>query len=267
MEQGGSDFVLIFSIATSGMLVLAGSIILFVVFYQKKMIQEQVKRQNLEILYQHKMMQATLESQESERRRLATELHDSIGGMLSAIRMGISTMVKTLPDVTSIEHTKQMLDDTISSVRQISRDLMPSTLEKFGLAQAIKELCDRIQSASSLPIQFKELDEIPSMDKNKELMVYRIAQELLNNAIKHSQATGVIVTLRGGHELCLQVEDDGTGFNFDSQRNDKRYGKGLGLYSIENRTNLLKGRLEFDHQRIKGTKINLSIPVEDESEI
>lgn len=267
MEQSTSDFVLIFSIATGGMLVLAGSIILFVVFYQKKMIQEQVKRQNLEIIYQHKMMQATLESQESERRRLATDLHDSIGGMLSAIRMGISTMVKTLPNVATIEQTKQMLDDTISSVRQISRDLMPSTLEKFGLAQAMKELCDSIQATSSLPIQFKEVDEILPMERNKELMVYRIAQELLNNALKHSQASHVVITLRGGRELRLQVEDDGIGFNFDSQRNDKRYGKGLGLYSIENRVNLLRGKLEFDYQRIKGTRITLSIPLTDESEI
>lgn len=263
MEQGPSDFILIFSIATGGMLVLAGSIILFVVFYQKKMIQEQVKRQNLEIIYQNKMMQATLESQESERRRLAADLHDSIGGMLSAIRMGISTMVKTAPDATSIEQTKQMLDDTISSVRQISRDLMPSTLEKFGLAQAIKELCERMQATTSLPIHFEELNEIFPIDKNKELMIYRIVQELLNNAIKHSQASQVTVTLQAADELCLGVEDDGIGFNFDSQKNDKRYGKGLGLYSIENRASLLKGKIKFDHQRIKGSKITMSIPLSD----
>src|SRR5690349_16559251 len=124
---GVSDFAIIFSIATVGMLVLAGSIILFVVFYQKKMIQEQFKRQQLELEYQQKMMEAALESQENERKRLAADLHDSIGAMLSTIRVGITTIAKQLPEPQSLEEPKQMLDDTISSVRRISRDLMPST--------------------------------------------------------------------------------------------------------------------------------------------
>jgi two-component system NarL family sensor kinase len=242
------------------MLVLAGSIILFVVFYQKKMIQEQVKRQKLEIEYQNKMMQATLESQESERRKLASDLHDSIGGMLSTIRMGISTLGRSLPDPRSVDQTKQMLDDTISSVRQISRDLMPSTLEKFGLAQALKELCERTQATSMLTINFNENTDQISIDKNKELMLFRIVQELLNNAIKHSQATAVKVSLTAGNEISLAVEDDGIGFNIDEQKSDKRTGKGLGLYSIENRASLLGARLEFDKQRTKGSRITLTLP-------
>src|SRR5687767_12173846 len=115
--MGSYDFLLVFSIATVGMLVLAGSIVTFVVFYQKKMIQEQLKRQSLEFDYQQRMMQAELQSQESERRKLAADLHDSIGGMLSTIRVGLTTMGKLLPEPASIDETKKMLDDTITSVR------------------------------------------------------------------------------------------------------------------------------------------------------
>src|SRR5882757_6033756 len=97
-ESSEYQIALLIAVGTVGMLLLAIAIVLFMVFYQKRMIQEQVKRQKLEIDYQQKMMQATLESQESERRKLAGELHDSIGGMLSAIRMGISTLGRTLPD-------------------------------------------------------------------------------------------------------------------------------------------------------------------------
>jgi signal transduction histidine kinase len=259
--SGSSEYqiALLIAVGTVGMLLLAIAIVLFMVFYQKRMIQEQVKRQKLEIDYQQKMMQATLESQESERRKLAGELHDSIGGMLSAIRMGISTLGRTLPDSHSIDETKEMLDETISSVRQISRDLMPSTLEKFGLAQALKELCDRVQGASQLPIQFQEQEQIPALDKNKELLIYRIVQELLNNAVKHSKASLVNVTLTGGKSFHLEVEDDGVGFNFNDQKNDKRFGKGLGLYSIENRASLLNAKLEFEMQRTKGSKISLTL--------
>lgn len=91
-----NNIFLIFSVATVAMLLLAGSIVIFVVFYQKKMIQEQLKHQALEFDYQQKMMQAELESQESERRRLAADLHDSIGGMLSTIRVGVTTMARLL---------------------------------------------------------------------------------------------------------------------------------------------------------------------------
>jgi signal transduction histidine kinase len=267
--DGSSEYqiALLIAIGTVGMLLLAIAIVLFMVFYQKRMIQEQVKRQKLEIDYQQKMMQATLESQESERRKLAADLHDSIGGMLSTIRMGISTLGRSLPDQRSVDPTKQMLDDTIASVRQISRDLMPATLEKFGLAQALKELCERVQNTSLLSITFIEQGEFKPFDKNKELMIFRIIQELLNNAIKHSQATEIKVNLLTTNELVVVVEDDGVGFNIEEQKSDKRNGKGLGLYSIENRASLLNAKLEFDRQRKKGSMITLTMALHHEAEV
>lgn len=264
--DGSSEYqiTLLIAIGSIGMLLLAIAIVLFMVFYQKKMIQEQVKRQQLELEYQSRMMQATLESQESERRKLAADLHDSIGGMLSAIRMGISTLGRSLPNQVSIDQTKKMLDDTISTVRQISRDLMPSTLDKFGLAQALKELCERIQDTSLMSINFYEQGEVPMMQKSEELMIFRIVQELMNNAIKHSQASQINVILDSHRDFYLSVEDDGIGFSIDEQRTDKTLGKGLGLYSIENRANQLGARLEFD-RRDKGSKVTLTFPVEHEA--
>jgi two-component system, NarL family, sensor kinase len=255
------NFVLIFSVATVGMLTLAGSIVLFVVFYQKRMLQEQFKRQMMEFDYQQKMMQAELESQESERRRLAADLHDSIGGMLSTIRVGISTMAKALPNPQSIDETKQMLDDTISSVRRISRDLMPSTLEKFGLTYAIKELCERFEQTAKINIRFTENGEIPKLDSQRELMIFRIAQELLNNAVKHSQATQIDVCTKMGNTIELRVEDNGVGFDADFFRNDTAGNKGLGLYSIENRARLLGGEVIFEKGRTKGSRTTLTAPV------
>jgi signal transduction histidine kinase len=256
------NFILIFSVATVGMLTLAGSIVLFVVFYQKRMLQEQFKRQAMEFDYQQKMMQAELESQESERRRLAADLHDSIGGMLSTIRVGISTMAKSLPNPHSIDETKKMLDDTISSVRRISRDLMPSTLEKFGLTYAIKELCERFQQTSKIPIYFSENGEIPKLEAQRELMIFRIAQELLNNAIKHSQASVINVTTQmSNNEIALSVEDNGIGFDAEFHKNDTTGNKGLGLYNIENRARLLGGDISFDRAKAKGSRTTLIAPV------
>jgi two-component system, NarL family, sensor kinase len=262
MEQGVSNFALIFSIATVGMLVLAGAIILFVVFYQKKMIQEQLKRQQMELDYQQKMMEAALESQENERRRVAADLHDSIGAMLSTIRVGITTLAKRMNDPQSLDLPKQMLDDTITSVRRISRDLMPSTLDKFGFAQAVKEMCERFQATTNLPMAWHEHGEIKPMSKNRELMLFRIVQELINNAIKHSQATEINIHAWADEEIILSVEDNGVGFDPDAFKSPSQSGKGLGLYNIENRARVLGAKIEFERNRKQGSKTTLYVPYE-----
>lgn len=262
--ESAPNFYLIFSLAIVGMLVLASSIILFVVFYQKRMIKEQLKRQALEFEYQQKMMQAELQSQESERRRLAADLHDSIGGMLSTIRVGLVTIARSLPDPQSISEIKQMLDDTISSVRRISRDLMPSTLEKFGLVQAVKEMCERFQATAQIEITFSEPGNIHPLEPQKELMIFRIVQELLNNAIKHARANIIQVTILINVELYVTVEDDGVGFDAEELKNNSHNVRGLGLFNMENRARLLGGRLEHEKGRAQGSKTILILPLRHE---
>jgi two-component system, NarL family, sensor kinase len=262
MEGGVSQFALIFSLATVGMLVLAGFIILFVVFYQKKMIQEQLKRQQLELDFQQQMMEATMESEENERRRLAGELHDSVGGMLSTIRVGLSSLSKQLPDPRVIDQSKLMLDDTLSSVRRISLDLMPPTLEKFGLVPALRELCERFQATALIPIEFEESGSIREIDSKRELKIFRIVQELMNNAIKHSQATVIRIYVVAENELKIIVEDDGIGFDPSQKFGASPNGSGLGLYNMQNRSRLLGARLDFDAQVKKGSKITLAVPYE-----
>jgi signal transduction histidine kinase len=215
----------------------------------------------MEFDYQQKMMQAELSSQESERRKLAADLHDSIGGMLSTIRVGLATIGRSLPEPKMIDETKKMLDDTISSVRRISRDLMPSTLEKFGLIHALKELCERFESTSRIQVSFESNGEVTTLDSQRELMVFRIVQELLNNAIKHAQASRIDVKLDVLPDLIICVEDDGVGFNAEEQKSDKQSGKGLGLFNIENRARLLNGDLKFQKGNEKGSKILLTVPL------
>jgi signal transduction histidine kinase len=139
---------------------------------------------------------------------------------------------------------------------------MPSTLEKFGLGHALKELCDRFQSTSQLPIQYHELGDAGAMVAKKELLIFRIVQELLNNAIKHSKATTISVTLRATDKFEIVVEDDGIGFNFDEQQASNKIEKGLGLFNIENRARLLNATLQYDKEREKGTRTTLTVPYE-----
>jgi len=262
--EGASAYqvALIVAIGTVVMLLLAAAIVLFMLFYQKKMAQEQLKRQRLEMDYQQKMTLAALESQENERKRVAADLHDSIGGMLSTIRVGLTTVAKQISDPQLIEQQKQMLDDTISSVRRISRDLMPPTLEKFGLVEAVKEMCERVQSTAYIRVAFTEHGEFRALEKNQELMIFRIIQELINNAVKHAKSSTINVAFNATDKLEVIVEDDGVGFDSTALlRHHASASRGLGLFNIENRVRLLNAHLEFDNGRKSGTRITMTIPL------
>jgi signal transduction histidine kinase len=259
---GHSEYqvALLVAVGTIGMVFLIASIILFMVFYQKKMLQEQVNRQLLEMDHQTKMMEAVLESQEAERKRVAADLHDSIGGMLSAIRVGLTTFSRQLPDPQSIDPQKKMLDDTIGSVRAISRELMPSTLERFGLTHALRELCDQVHTTSLLPVTFHEEGEVGELTTNKQLMIFRIAQELVTNAVKHARAREIKVHLHVADTFILTVEDNGIGFDSGSLNTTNHPGRGLGLFNIENRVRLLGARLDHTKPGSHGTRITVTLP-------
>ncbi|MEJ1236963.1 sensor histidine kinase [Chryseolinea sp. T2] len=250
---------LLVAIGTVGMVFLTVAIISFMIFYQKKMLQEQVNRQRVELEHQTKVMEAVLESQELERKRVAADLHDSIGGMLSAIRMGITTMSRQLPDPLAFEPQKKMLDDTIGSVRAISRELMPSTLERFGLVHALRELCDQVHTTSLLPVNFHAHGEVDNILPGRQLMIFRIAQELVTNAVKHARATAIQMHLDITDQLVLKVEDNGIGFDPESLKHTP--GRGLGLFNIENRVHLLGAKMEYTQFNSHGTRIILTAPL------
>ncbi len=260
---GPSEYqvALLIAIGTVGMLLLAIAIILFLVFYQKRMIREQYNRQLLEMQYQQKMMEAALESQESERKRVASDLHDSVGGMLSAIRVGLTSLARQLPDPLLLDQQKKMLDEALRSVRAISRELMPTTLERFGLVHAVKELCEQYRDTARVSIYFNEQTEVSALDQSRQLMTFRIAQELVNNAVKHAHATEIHVTVRESDNLEIVIEDNGIGFDADAVRYEKKQGGGVGLFNIENRVRLLKAKLVYDKIREKGSKFNLTVPL------
>jgi signal transduction histidine kinase len=262
-ESPESQVGLIIVIGSGGMLLLAVAIVLFVTYYQKRMVQEQLKQKVLEGNVQERVLEATLESQERERQRVASDLHDSIGGMLSAIRIGLSTLSRQLPDPTRLDVQKQMLDDTIESVRKISRDLMPATLEKFGLVPAIRELGERLQLTTSIQIGIIEIGEFQKMDSKREIMIYRIIQELLNNAIKHAQATYLEVIFEFKEKLYLIVEDNGVGF--DPRELEVSGRKSLGLYNITSRAKLLGAHIQIEHEKKDGTKILVIVPYEPQT--
>ena len=259
MTDEATNLVVILIIGTSVTLFLSIAIISFVVYYQKRMLQNRMERQAMESEYQQRLLQTTLESQEQERKRLASELHDGIGAMLSATKLNLNFLKTSITDqetLASIGEIKNMIDDTIDTVRRISKDLLPSSLEKFGLAEALREFCEKI-STVQLKVRFEDESAPSLIGKKDELPVYRLVQEIVNNALKHANATTIRVTLSGKTWLELYIQDDGDGFDVNAVKKD--INKGVGLYNIENRVRMLHGTMELKSELGKGTAYRISI--------
>ncbi len=255
-----TDLVLILIVGTGGMLFLAGSIIFFVVYYQKRMLQNEMEKQQMEGEYQKRLLQTTIESQEKERKRLASELHDGVGAMLSATKLNLNFLKSFTqdPDVLgSVKETKGMIDETIDTVRRISKDLLPSSLEKFGLTEALQEFCDKV-STPQTAVTFEQEAKSLTLSKSQELPVYRLVQEIVNNALKHADARNVCISVAQNTGFLLIIKDDGKGFNVMATKND--INKGVGLYNIENRVNMLGGRMELTSGHGAGTTYKIDIP-------
>ncbi|MFZ1807133.1 MAG: sensor histidine kinase [Cyclobacteriaceae bacterium] len=255
--NGDSQIILLFIAGTAVMLLMAVAIILFVVFHQKKMVQEEIKRQNMEIDYQKKMLKAALESQENERKRVSKDLHDDVGMMLMTMRVNLNS----LPNGHS-EELMQLVDETHESVRRISWDLMPSTLDNFGLFQSTQEMCERLSSRDATTVSFSEEGKRLALDKDQELLIYRVVQESATNALKHAHASHIRVDFRWtDNSLFITIADDGLGFDMASIKNKVSGRHGLGLYNLENRVALLGGELTFEKNDPSGTVVSVVLPL------
>ncbi|MFD2520511.1 sensor histidine kinase [Emticicia soli] len=260
-----SDLQLIF-IGSSAFIVLITFSILFVVYYKQKQAEQKIAMQELKAEMQRQLLESSLEVQEVERRRIAKDLHDEVGAMLSVTKMSFNQLLKkinTSPDLTDQgKKTKEFLEESISQVRRISRELVPSTLEDFGLISAIDEFIQKIHIASGVLFIFNHegIEEGQRFDKKIELTIYRIAQELVNNALKHAEAQEIsLKLLLKPNKLSFVFTDNGKGFDLEAVKQDPK--AGLGLRNIESRLSVVDGTFKIKSAKGEGTNTRIDIPL------
>jgi len=221
-----------------------------------KIIEEQNKKINqqkiteLQDRIQINSMQSMITGQEVERERIAKDLHDSLGGLLSTIKLQVSSIKSKEggQPIAEVDHATRLLDVAVSEIRTISQDLQPGALKRLGLVSAINDLVNRYQSSNGPEISFQHYDLPREMEQGFAMGIYRIVQEILNNAIKHAQATEIFVQLNMEEEIIvIHIEDDGIGFD-----PDKKY-ESMGLANIRSRVNYLKGSIDIDSRIGEGT--------------
>jgi two-component system, NarL family, sensor kinase len=215
--------------------------------------------QEKEILLSRQRTTALLEGEENERRRISRELHDGIGQLLTAIQFKINSIEGQEPVRREI---KAILDETILEVRRISHNLMPNVLRDFGLEAALRSLCNRTAQATGWQVNYNfDADpEAPALSQEFITSLYRIAQEGINNAVKHAQATKLdVVVDHEPDQVQLRIRDNGKGFDF--QTYDDQNGDGNGIRNMRERTHLLGGNFQIISRVGEGTTLSLTVPL------
>lgn len=245
---------------------LASLLLISILAYRNYMQKRKLQEQKIQELEKEKLLLATqslLQGQEDERSRLAKDLHDGLGGMLSGIKLTLGAMkgnmVLTAENARLFSGALHKLDQTISEMRRVAHSMMPEALLRLGLGQALSDYCDGLsENSAGLTINYQQFGMEERLSNDTEIVVYRIVQELLTNVLKHSEASEVLVQLMQQEKLLtLTLEDNGIGFDVVKAL-DKQ---GSGLHNIHSRVRYLHGTIDVKSEPGKGSSFHIEIPL------
>lgn len=245
---------------------VAGILIIALLVYRNYKQKQKIQLHRIQELENERKLTATealIKGEEKERVRLAKDLHDGLGGMLSGIKFSLNNMkdnlIMTPDNVRAFEHSITMLDSSITEMRRVAHNLMPENLLKFGLEAAIKDYCSEIQQRGQLQVncQYIGLKE-KVIEQGLSVTVYRITQELLNNIMKHAGATQALVQIGvTENQLTITVEDDGKGLDSEALNTPS----GIGWKNIQSRVLYHKGTINIQSQPGKGSSVFIEFPL------
>jgi signal transduction histidine kinase len=255
-------------LGTLGMLVLTIGLIMFIIFHQRKVIRYQMKLQQMEQEQQQILLKASIHLQEEERQRIAADLHDDAGPLLATARLYLNENLVNQDKSTqlqSIFQARQILDDTIQLIRNISHSLMPPTLKNFGLESAINDMAQKISGSGSINASSRFHDYKDRLKQEKELIVFRIVQELINNILKHSNSSFIHLTQNShGDSFLLRIHHDGRGIVQADFEKLNKSNIGLGLKNISSRLRVANGSIFFEKDSSQTYyKVTIEIPKDD----
>lgn len=231
-------------------------LILFFYFSRKKIIKQEIEKKNLEINYQKELLNSVIITQEEERKRIAQDLHDDISSKLNIVSLN-SHMLKAsdLTEVELNEITSNIIDLTAKALensRRIAHDLLPPVLEKFGLHAGIAELALEFNSSKAVQVNYENHIDFDTVESYKQLHIFRILQELMNNSLRHGKAKEITISFISINNInTCNYSDNGLGFDI----NDKKNAKGLGMKNMEGRINFIQGTMKTTSEINKGTQV------------
>jgi two-component system, NarL family, sensor kinase len=225
--------------------------------------QQELQQQQIAELEKDKHLlaiDAMLKGQEEERSRIAKDLHDGLGGLLSGTKLSFlnvkENLLLTKENAALFDKSLSMLDTTIGDLRKVAHNLMPETLIRFGLYDSLRDFCSSIQLSSGKKVVYQQLGENRLLNSTAQVYSYRIIQELVNNALRHAAAQQIIVQLSiNAHTIGIVVEDDGKGFD----KNEIDHIRGAGINNVHSRVQYFNGMLDIITAPGKGTSVNIEL--------
>lgn len=250
-------------------ILIAASITLFIIGsltyrnHKHKQTLQQQRIIELETQQQLAATEAILKGEEQERTRLAKDLHDGLGGMLSGIKYTMSHMkqnlIMTPENQQAFERSLDMLDSSINEMRRVAHNMMPEVLLKFGLDAALHDLCQQTNETGAIELKYQSIGiKNKTFEQTTAIHIYRIVQELINNILKHANAQQAIVQISNDENtIHITVEDNGKGM----PENKQQFSKGIGWNNIYSRVDYLKGKVDIQSAPGKGTSVHIELNV------
>jgi len=229
---------------------LASLLVVATIYSKNTIVKGQLAKKQLEIDHQKEMVEQLIEVQEEERSRIARDLHDGVNAKLATVLLFVAQPAEKINQ----NHISNCIKEAMQISRRISYDLLPPTLESFGLKGALFELFEEIQEQSKIQVTIQLDDHIDDIPQNKQLHVYRIVQESLQNTIKYAQASTIELIAEYNGKLILTYKDNGKGMDFSTTPQ-----LGLGLRNIASRSEMIPAQHEFHSELGKGFQTTLTI--------
>ena len=242
-------------------LLILGLLFLWMQSRRKRQIalqKEQLLQQEIETMQAKEKLAisaAMMMGEEQERKRVARDLHDGLGSQLAALKFELSKINTENDSQTIISGIRTKLNDTIQELRNIAQNMMPETLLHIGLPDAISDFCKKMETTQT-HIAFQNIGIEKELSKSMQITIYRIVQELVTNALKHSTATQIIVQCSQNEEhFWIEVEDNGKGFDAQADYT------GMGLKNLKTRIAFLKGTINIKSVQNQGTEVHIIFPL------
>jgi signal transduction histidine kinase len=259
------DVIIPFTIV---LFIIAVGVVLLYTNFQKNLYRHELDKAALKSTHDQELLRNSILVQEEERKRIANDLHDELGAVISIMRMNLVLMQQKVkkketiaPDlISSVDSLISLSESGISSVRSISHELMPPQLETFGLVKTLEYFAEKINKSGKMSICLSQKNEIPPLQWPVTLGLYRIIMELINNTIKHAEAKRINIEFDyNGYHLLVYFVDDGKGINVTNENKP-----GMGFKNIEARTMALNGEFEYGNGTTNaGFKAVIKIPFND----
>lgn len=246
--------------ATLLLILITFFIILFVFFYQKRYYLYKKETQLLQSQFSETLLQSQIEIQEQTLQHISRELHDNLGQVASLIKINLHTidLSNEKKAIDKIDFTRELTRQMINDIKALSVSLNSDRIEKNGLSSAIETEVERLNKTGTLTANYVIENDFPKLPDDKALILYRMVQEILNNAVKHSQAKQITISVNVNENIfILAISDNGVGFNVE----EKKDSGGAGLQNLSSRANRINAQLQTESSPETGTRITIGLPI------